>query len=612
MSYEFNPESQVFEFPNPYKIENSALITSGIVMLLAGIIAMIGVRSRIDHNMDGRPMFALLISIALLIFGIVILARAFTQLRYFFGRNRPDNLAPTVRPDKDGNSGQANSYKEILRQNAIIFREPTGPLNGLLYSWLPHLIFAPRVIQESAQTQFSNFLSLTATTISFMLCWFMFGNSPANGWIGFTYGAFGFFQIMRPMVKRSTLTTSAINEGNNVGIGSLIFLIILAVLGPVILGMNANRLPNLDGLSINGVVIVALLCALAGSAVFGFALKNQLQPPPQAVGAARVTETVTMNSHPNKLIEELDRSLMSRWYSNIPNRRYTRKSPTISGEQGAFTAELFEETQPRPQSNRVANNIAHALSTPQFFWLTCLTGLATIYCFIGSIVALICTRNLLNGAPIASSIALALSEFAVGLFCYRAAHLLWGRFDFVSELIWVDINGSFESAKMQIGNQLSGNVHTAKNVTNIEMMTMRVWVSEISTVIFGKDAPRQLTGMLGLPNMAQELATTLKQFGEERSMIVAPNSPQDIERAQKIGAVNTLISGATTPNTEQLDALLAATTNKNLEHQANVSNEVHETAQTLTPQTTQQFCIGCGGSLQKEAKFCSQCGKAVS
>jgi hypothetical protein len=37
-------------------------------------------------------------------------------------------------------------------------------------------------------------------------------------------------------------------------------------------------------------------------------------------------------------------------------------------------------------------------------------------------------------------------------------------------------------------------------------MTMRVWVSEIDTVIFGKDEYRQLVGMRGVPALANELA----------------------------------------------------------------------------------------------------------
>ncbi|GGC68377.1 zinc ribbon domain-containing protein [Undibacterium terreum] len=607
MSYEFNPESQVFEFPNPYKVENTALICSGAVMLLAGGLTMILVRERLSHGMDGRAVAVLGISVLLLLLGIGLLARAFTRLRYFFGRNRPANLAPVLPQDKDGDSAAAAAYKETLRQNAITYPEPKGPLNGLLYSWLPNLIFAPGVIQRTAQTQFYNFLSLAATFISFLICWLLLGKDSANGWIGLVYGAFAFFQIMRPMMQKHRAPAGgAVTDAVQVGIGSLIVLIILAVLGPVLLGMASPHLSDLGELSINGVLCVALVCALAGCAVFGLALKNQLQAAPQAVGSARVTETLTMNAHPNKLMEELDRMLMTRWFSRIPNRRYTHKTPTVIGAQGKFTAEMLEETQPRPQPNRIASGIGHALSSPQFFWLTALTGLATVYLFVGAFAAILACRNILGAEPVVTAIAFALSQIAVGIFCYSASHALWGRFDFVSELIWVDISGSYESANVHLGNQLSSNVQTTKNVINIESMTMRVWVSEIDTVIFGKDEARQLIGMRGLQAVADELASTLKGFGETRSMVVAPTSSQDLDRANKVGAMNKLMGGQQdVAGGERLAA--AILTASATPTPAGAASEIAAPSYTAKA----RFCSHCGAEASSNAKFCGNCGTAL-
>ncbi len=194
----------------------------------------------------------------------------------------------------------------------------------------------------------------------------------------------------------------------------------------------------------------------------------------------------------------------------------------------------------------------------------------------------------------------------VGLFCQRAAHVLWGRFDFISELTWVDITGSYESARVNIGNQISGNVQTTKNVINIESMTMRVWVSEIDTVIFGKDAGRQLIGMRGLQKNADELAASLKGFGEARPMIVAPTSTHDRDRAQQVGAMNQLIKGddasALTSSVQQAAAVLTAASN-----QAAISD---------TPATTgfakRAFCKGCGAAVDADAKFCGECGVRVA
>jgi hypothetical protein len=601
MSYEFNPESQVFEFPNPYKVENTALIIAGALTLLAGGLTMVMVRNHLAQGLGGRGLAVLMISIALLLVGIGLLARAFTRLRYFFGRNRPESLAPLVPQDKDGDSPIAAIYKETLRQNALTYPEPKGALNGLLYSWAPNLIFAPNVIQRTAQTQFYNFLSLTATFISFLVCWGLVARDGAGGWVGLVYGAFAFFQIIRPMSARQGRPAAGVTDAAHVGTGSLVVLIALAVLGPVILSMAGPHLPDLTGFSVNGVLCLALICALAGSFVFGLALKNQLQPAPQAVGSARVTDTLTMNAHPNKLMEELDRTLMNRWFSRIPNRRYTHRSPLVQGQQGKFIAEMLEETQPRPQPERIATGIGHALSMPQFFWLTCLTGLATFFLLAGTLAAVLACNALLAGESMATLLAFAISQAAVGMFCYSASHVLWGRFDFVSELIWVDISGSYESASVHLGNQLSANVQTTKNVINIESMTVRVWVSEIDTVIFGKDAARQLIGMRGLQNLADEIADTLKNFGETRAMVVAPTSGQDLDRAQRVGAMGQMMGGQAA--SEKLaTALLAATTQA----------DVHPPTPSPAPAITRrQFCSNCGAPADASAKFCSSCGKPL-
>ncbi|MGH8854011.1 MAG: hypothetical protein ACREWI_07000 [Telluria sp.] len=593
MSYEFNPDSKVFEFPNPYKIENLILLTAGGLLTLGGIGTLVAVRDRIAQGADLAALKVIGIALVLMVLGFGFLGRAFTQLRYFFGRNRPDSLAPQVANEADGDSQAASFYKETLRQNAITYPEPKGALNGLLYSLLPSLIFAPRVIRLSAQAQFYNFLVLAATFISFLVCWLAFGQSPAAGWIGLAYGVFAFVQIMRPMVSSS----AGGGVERQVSTGSLIGLILLAVLGPVVLGMVAGHLPSLGELSINGVVFIALLCALVSCAVFGVALKNQLRSAPDAVGSARVTETVTMNAHPNKLIEELDRILVSRWYSNIPNRRYSRRSPQVDASQGQFTAEMFEETQPHPQSNGVVENLGHALASPRFFWLTCLTALGLFCVVAGTIAAFLTSKQILNGEPVASIMAFAASQFGVGVFCLRSAHILWGRFDFVSELIWVDINGSYESARMNVGNQMTSQVHSSKNVINIESMTVRVWVSEIDTVIFGKDSYRQLVGMRGLPAQAEELAKSLKSFGEARSSIVAPSSPQDLERVRSMAVVGKVMGGA--------DPLA-------LMGQLGLNQDTAPATPVAPVIVAIPSCMQCGAGMEATDRFCGDCGAAFS
>jgi len=586
MSYEFNPDSQSLELPNPYKVENLALVISSGVTCLCGVIALFMVKDRLIHDFSAGVGVAAAIAVVLLTLGISLAVRALRQLKFFFGRNRPESLAPQLTPGADGNSPLADQYKETLRHNALVFAEPKGPLNGLLYSWLPQLIYSPAVIQRAAQRQFQNFLGLGAILLSFLLCWFLVGGTPASAWIGLIYAVLAYYYI--GPLRQSTWAINLFHKAGDMGSKSLVWMVVLSILGPVAFSTVSSRLPDIGGLSVNAVLVLAILLAMGAVAIFAMALRKQLGVAPQEVGAARVLETVTMNAHPNKLMEELDRVLMNEWYSRIPNRRYTQKLPQVSGRQGQFTAEILDETQPQPKPNCTATDIRHALSEPYFRWLSYLTAMSMACLVAGGLVSLLVVHWILNAETYGSSLALVLSLTSVGLFAQHSAHELWRRFDFVSKLIWVEIVGSYESAQVNVGNQFTGNVQTAKSVINIEAMTMRVWVSEIESVIFGKDASRQLIRMRGLTDKANEISAVLKQFGESRSMVVAPTAASDLERAQRIGEVNTLVGVGIAPQ-----GLLT------------------QQAQKVIASSMQSACLKCNSTLAAAAKFCAECGTPV-
>jgi hypothetical protein len=518
--------------------------------------------------------------------GIGLAVRALRQLKFFFGRNRPESLAPQLDAGAEGDSDLARHYKETLRQNALVFAEPTGPLNGLLYSWLPQLIYSPALIQHAAQRQFQNLLGLAAIFLSFLLCWFLVGGTPASAWIGLVYAALAYYYI--GPLRQSTWTINPLKSTGELDSQSLVLMVVLSILGPVAFSTISSRLPDIGGLSVNAVLVVAILLAMSAIGIFIMALRKQLGVAPQEVGAARVLETVTMNAHPNKVMEELDRILMNEWFSQIPNRRYTQKLPKVNARQGQFSAEILDETQPQPKPNCTATDIGHALSEPYFRWLSYLTAMsvACMVCAAGVFVMVV--HWILQGEAYGSSLALALSFLSIGLFAQQSSHELWGRFDFVSRLIWVEIVGSYESAQVNIGNQFSGNLQTAKSVINIEAMTMRVWVSEIESVIFGKDASRQLIRMRAIPDKASDISAVLKQFGQSLSMIVAPTSESDLARAQRIGQVNALVGGASLPQdllTQQAEKMIAS--------------------------TMQTSCRQCNASLAAAARFCAECGTAM-
>ena len=306
-----------------------------------------------------------------------------------------------------------------------------------------------------------------------------------------------------------------------------------------------------------------------------------------------------MNAHPAKLVEELDRLLMDHWTSRIPNRRYACKMPNAlrdtftdtlsntSAMQSAFSVDTLEETQPVPQQAHVVTDLAQALASPYFRWLTYLTVMGSACLGGGAIALAMVVQGLVSGQPWGVTLALALSLLAAGRFAQQASHQLWGRFGFTSQLIWVEFHGSVERAQVSIGNQFSGHLHSTKTVANIETMTLRVWAADIETVIFGKDGARELVRMRGAPTTAQTLADGLKQFGESRSMVVAPSTATDLQRLGAVAAANQIVN-------------------------AGAANHFLPAAAKAAVQLTAlnaSVCQQCSGTLAVGASHCGNCGR---
>src|SRR6185295_12319861 len=129
----------------------------------------------------------------------------------------------------------------------------------------------------------------------------------------------------------------------------------------------------------------------------------------------------------------------------------------------------------------------------------------------------------------------AILEF-VAAFCFQASARLWGRFNFESVLVWVEMIGSWQTSRIGTGNNFVSRMNTENDVVRTESMTLRVWRSRIESVVFGKDDARQVTAMFSTEKEAKALALHLVQFARGQSVLVAPGSPEDQAR---IAALNT-------------------------------------------------------------------------
>lgn len=595
MTYVYNSTDNRLDFPNPYRIENFFYFGAAGILIIGALILLTTARNSLG---SGSPvaMAPLILGVGLLIKGIAFAARAMSRLRFFFGRGQPNSLANELTPDQVGSNNGANSIKDLLRHSSLSFPEPQGPLNGTLYSLIPNLIYAPHRIQLVAQRQFQNALAVGISLLSLLVS--LIGTSSQTAtWLGVFYFSLALFFLLKP------LDIGAYGQAS-LGFKGLIALILVAILGPVLIPLAIRDLSLPSWLPGFGQAGTLMLVTEGAIGLFFLALIKQTRSSPPEATMGMIQGTLTMNSHPRQVQDELERRMQDQWVASLPNRRYARAVPEVNlnTQSGSFIGDLLEETQPVPRNEMQHLTLASCYSEPRYQWLGWLNTYG-IGAMLVAVVALIAfsvmfyTQNGLN-LGVAAGATLGISLIIVGDFCFRAGGILWGRFDFVSKLIWVEMKGNYQAAKMDFGNQFTDRVKTQKQVINVESMTLRVWVAEIESVTFGKDTPRAIIGMRGLKDEADSLHLHLQNFGAQQSMVIAPTSNIDVQRTQALSLMNQV--GGTSSGVSTLPGALAQA----------ITNATNTPAAQAS--VTPTMCPSCETPVEFGASFCGECGTRVA
>lgn len=590
MSYDYSSESKLLELPNPYRLQNRLLWLAAALLLGAGVTSLFWARDALAGQALTGAAAPLLAGLLMIGAGLAAAATAARRLRFFFGRGRPASLAPEIPVGATGGSPAADKAKEILRQGGLTYPEPQGAIEGLLYHWAPTLITAPLVVQSLAQRTMFNLMAIAATLLSFGISSVLFGNDNTRPWIAILYFLFGAFFVLRPVLSssRARLTTL-----------SLVGLIAAAILAPVLIGLVGAKLPSLGGFSIAAQTTVMLVTALIACALGLVAVLAQVDAAPQTRASVEQAR-LSMNAPPAVLIDELDRTLQSEWTERIPNRRYARIDPVVlaATPAGTFAGELFDETQPLPRAGTQAPTFASAMGDRRHRPLL----LMDLYAAVLTVAAILFALAFVRGFdPMAAGAAnryslLGMSAILafVSAFCFRSSAGLWGRFDFESALIWVEMVGNYQTSRIGTGNNFSSRMNTENDVVRTEAMTLRIWRARIESVVFGKDDHRQVTAMFSTEKEAKALAAHLGEFARSQSVLVAPTSPADQARIAALNAGERSLSGPS-------DTMPAAA----LAHEMHKAQAIASSAGPTPP--TRRFCTACGTAASPEARFCSNC-----
>ncbi len=614
MAYDYSSESRLLELPNPYRLQNRLLWLCAALLLAAGVTSLWWARGAMQAQALRLAAGPLLTGLAMLAAGLACAASAARRLRFFFGRGRPASLAPEIAPGTTGGSPGAEQLKDMLRQGGISYPEPQGAVEGLLYHWAPTLITAPREVQFLARRYVFNLAAVAATLLSFLVSWLLFGSETTRPWIGFLYFGFGLFYLLKPVVTqhRARLTTA-----------SLVGLIAVAILGPVAIGLLGPHLPALGGFSLNTQVFVMLGTALLACALAMLAVLAQVDSAPQTRASVEQSR-LSMNAPPSSLLDELDRTLQSEWTERIPNRRYARLAPVVAaagtgGAGGAFAGELFEETQPLPVAGTGAPGFAAALADRRHRPLL----LLDLYALLLVLVAVAMALGFVRGFdPLAgwrdNRIALlgnAAMLAVVAAFCFQSSAKLWGRFNFESVLVWVEMIGNAQVSRIGTGNNFSSRMNTENEVLRTEAMTLRIWRSRIESVVFGKDDVRQVTAMFSTEKEAKVLAAHLAQFARSQSVLVAPGSSEDEARIAALNAGEGALRGpADGPSAAQISQQLhtAAALASTAARQGPAAPPELDLDLDIGAPAAALHCGQCGAAAAPGALFCARCGSRLA
>lgn len=623
MSYEYSSDQAQLDFPNPYRVENMLWAVRAGILLVCAIALLFLARK----HLAVQAISSFVVPVAIGVFLFVLAAWNFIsiakQLRVFFGRGQPAGLVTELATDEVGSSPDANALMQTVRQGTLEFAIPSGALNGVLYSIVKHLITAPAYIQNVLQNRFSNLASYAFLMMVMLVAMLFVWGSPVQGWVGAFFLSLVVFMAVKPVSGGDADARVSFN------LTQIVLLTLVAILGPVALSFLQNKLPDLTWASFGLQAFIILLTLVVIEGVFFVAVQKHIDPPPP-VSKVDTLGTASFNSDPNLLMQEIDREMQRSWSDRIPNRRYARLLPNIALNQraGNFKGLMLEETQPMAPSAFTKMDWSVVMAYPRFFWLMVIDALGVVLTLAGSVALVVFAVQfapLQDWRPVLGFATLGLSLVAVGGYAFRSAHQLWGRFDFESKLTWIEMEGSFIRSKIDLGNRLQDRVFTERDVINVENMTLRVWVTQLRSVVFGHQSHgsatrRIITGMLGQPKEAAYLKDLVTQFAGAQSIVVAPGSSEDAKRMALMGTMNQLGAASTgqaaIPPGFVADALHAVAQPSGLQADAQIENlgaaaQLNK-ASDSPQQMLKSFCRACGARNETDAGFCEACGERLN
>ncbi len=530
MPYEFNANDKISnEYQNPYLIENQFLFLAGAIHAAGGTYTLLTAKTFMQQHADSSALAAAFASLVMFALAVWLAIQALSQLRFIFGRGLPVGLASELTGESIGTSKAAQDLQQQLRERSILFQEPRGPLAGILYSLIRPLLAAPPALQYAAQRQFEGLLGLLGVLVSLIMSYVLFADTPHEGIVSWMYMPLTGFAVFKMFVNKDSLQAPM---DPRLVMLRLIGLVSFAVIGPVLLPRIVPAM-NLPPMWL--VAIFLLVGAIGASCLFFAALVSRIDNVLQTAVSCEQT-TIALNCQPAQLWTAISRDFQDAWARGIPNRSYVNIPPEAKEAKGSFRGDILEETQPEPTNFVSMTTILRGFRQPHTRYLVLLGMWAIVSS--GSALA-IASRAAVNFSDmsrydIAASLLILVALETVTLLSFRIGHSLWSRMYFKSRLTWIEVHGTYQTSELDIGNQIAGNARSRSTVIRVEDATLRVWMTDIVTVIFGKQSSRFVMSMAPVDQQAASVARRLQEFAANQSMVVAPSSARDFDQTQRL------------------------------------------------------------------------------
>lgn len=543
MTYEFNAnDSDLNNFPNPFQIENVFLFLSSLSLIISGFFVLVTAKQYIQVN--EMKVAGVTVALAMVLFtaGVKFAIQALSQVRFYLGRGMPKGLASELPINQTGAGLGTNKIIKSIREQSIDFAEPAGPLNGVLYSLIGNLITSPPPIQAAAVQHFHGLLMMLSMLVSLVVSYFLFGGTPHEGLISWFYLPLTGLSLITPFMQYQSIETS---PNSSSLLWKMIFLVAFSVMAPVIIPKYLPAYPIPPMWIAPAVLLVGSMVA---SVFFLASLVSKMDSATQT-SVSCSQQTLGMNCPPSQMWTEINREFQNNWHKGIPNRPYANVPPEVGSEaRGSFTGFILEESQPEPKVTLGFGSLSDALQHTYSRYLILLTFWGFILVSISAAFAPFLALQFIDISKfeISRSILIIISLNVSATLSFKIAHLLWSRMHFKSRLFWVETQGTFQQSEISVGNQFTGNANSKSLLTRVEDATLRVWVTDIVSVAFGKSSERYIISLAPADNVANTIAQRLREFTLNQSSIAAPTSGRDVENANKVAQLNALMSAAIT------------------------------------------------------------------